>query len=205
MLHATTHNDALLSHFQELTAYHVWALTRIADWLRTKPGLLLENRASSSFPGIKATLLHMVEVEREWMGHLGVSHSLLQEGLEDELEAILDSLLEQGRLLQDYVGKLSTDALETECSWQLLLAGEMNLARKDILQHCINHSVYHRGQVVTIGHQLGLKDAPLTDYLFYCLKVKKPDLQTREQERGGSRVTDDTSRRPFLAINFFNR
>lgn len=209
MLCTTTHNEALLSHFQDLTAYHVWALTRLTDWLRAKPGLLLETRATSSFPGIKATLIHMIEVEREWMGHLGVSNGLLQQGLEDHLDNVLDCLLEQARLLQAHVAGLNAASLETVCSWNLLLAGEMSLARKDILQHCVNHSIYHRGQVVTIGHQMGLKDAPMTDYLFYCLKVRKADPPSNDRQdrsvRGSRLAMDDTSRRPFLAINFFNK
>lgn len=209
MLRTTIQNEALLSHFQELANYHVWALTRITDWLRAKPGLLLESKATSSFPGIKATLLHMIEVEREWMGHLGVSPGMLQDGLEDDLDNVLDGLVMQAKLLEDYMGELSAESLEAACTCRLLLAGEMTLARKDILQHCFNHSSYHRGQVVTIGHQVGLKDAPMTDYLFYCLKVKRTDtvseVRAGEVARGGSKVAESAERRPFLAVNFFSR
>ncbi|WP_366512826.1 DinB family protein [Kordia sp.] len=31
----------------------------------------------------------------------------------------------------------------------------------------MNHSTYHRGQIVTMGHQLGFTKAPFTDLFFF--------------------------------------
>lgn len=208
MFSATTRNESLRAHFQELTTFHLWAVTRLADWLRSKPAGLQEARALSSFPGIKATLLHMVEAEREWMGHLGVRPGLLQQGLEDELEVVLDWLITQARMLQEYVRGLEAEALEETCHCHVLLEGVIGVSRMDLLQHCLLHSTYHRGQLVTIGHQLGMKDAPMTDYLYYCLKIRKGEKTTdnggrrREHYFGEAGVHQ---RQPFLAINFFSK
>jgi uncharacterized damage-inducible protein DinB len=38
--------------------------------------------------------------------------------------------------------------------------------------HCMNHSTYHRGQIVTMGRNLGFTDAPMTDYNFYNVMAK---------------------------------
>ncbi|MDF2191062.1 DinB family protein [Paraflavitalea sp. CAU 1676] len=205
MFYTTIDQRSLSAHFQDLTAYHVWAITRLTEWLRQKPVQVMEAKAASSFPGIKATLLHMVEVEREWMGHLELAPDLFQQGLNDDLDSVLDALVEQATALQDYVTSLQEEAFAEICYCNLMLAGEIAVPRKDILQHCLSHGIYHRGQVVTIGHQLGLKDAPMTDYLFYCHKVKKGNGQagrgstTRKPESGRER------RDPFLAINFFSK
>ncbi len=55
------------------------------QWLRQKPDQVMEAKAASSFPGIKVTLLHMVE-EREWIGHLELVSDLFQQGLNDDPE-----------------------------------------------------------------------------------------------------------------------
>ncbi|MFN2424735.1 MAG: DinB family protein [Cryomorphaceae bacterium] len=34
----------------------------------------------------------------------------------------------------------------------------------------MNHSTYHRGQLVTMGRQAGLSTPPQTDYIFYVRK-----------------------------------
>jgi uncharacterized damage-inducible protein DinB len=41
----------------------------------------------------------------------------------------------------------------------------------EVLQHAFNHSTYHRGQVITMGRQLGFEDGVMTDFYEY-LKVK---------------------------------
>jgi uncharacterized damage-inducible protein DinB len=46
-------------------------------------------------------------------------------------------------------------------------------ARSEYLLQVLNHSTYHRGQVITIGRNVGLTDAPMTDYNFYLLYGKQ--------------------------------
>jgi len=36
----------------------------------------------------------------------------------------------------------------------------------------MSHSTYHRGQIITIGRNLGMTDAPMTDFNFYLLTAK---------------------------------
>jgi uncharacterized damage-inducible protein DinB len=43
----------------------------------------------------------------------------------------------------------------------------------EYIMHYANHSTYHRGQVVTIGRNLGFTDAPMTDYNFYNIDGKE--------------------------------
>ncbi|WP_315819131.1 DinB family protein [Paraflavitalea speifideaquila] len=70
----------------------------------------------------------------------------------------------------------------------------------------MNHSTYHRGQVVTIGHQVGLKDAPITDYMFYLLKVKPASAGKLTATAGRSRQSSGSyAHKSLLAVNFFSK
>jgi len=40
-----------------------------------------------------------------------------------------------------------------------------SVSRADIILTVINHGNYHRGQIVTMLRQLGIKDIPKTDYI----------------------------------------
>ena len=42
-----------------------------------------------------------------------------------------------------------------------------DLPKYEYFQHLIIHGTYHRGQIVTIGRNIGITDAPMTDYNYY--------------------------------------
>jgi len=44
--------------------------------------------------------------------------------------------------------------------------GESSLLH--IFHHVMNHSTYHRGQLVTMGRELGFTDPPKTDFIQFC-------------------------------------
>jgi uncharacterized damage-inducible protein DinB len=208
MFYTATSDTSLLTHLQDLAAYNVWAISRLADWLRTKPTALLEVEAASSFPGIKATLLHIRDVERSLLAQLQEVPIPFAEqiGSEDSLEDVLEKLVEHAALFEEYLQSLTEEELQEECYCKVMFVGEICRPRFEIIQHCLNHSTYHRGQVITIGHQVGLRDAPMTDYLFYVLRVKELGLplSTTVTGRRKGNVQENT-RKSFLAVNFFSK
>jgi len=197
---STNNQTDLVTHLQDLATYNLWAIQRLVNWLKTKPSDVLDADASSSFPGIRATLTHIRDVEREWQGHLQqrVPAAFMRPVTDEEsMEMVLDSLVEQATSFLQYVEGLTADELQEDCYCNLVFAGEICRPRFEIIQHCLNHSTYHRGQVVTIGHQVGLKDAPMTDYLFYALRVK--------EFRRPRTKTNQSTPKSFLAVNFFSK
>jgi uncharacterized damage-inducible protein DinB len=206
MFYTTIDQTSLLTQFQDMTAYNLWAITRLTDWLKSKPALLMEATAASSFPGIKATLLHILEVEREWLGNLQQQPVRFQEYADENVGNVLARLASQAADLNDYVQGLTDEGLQKDCYCNLLFGGEICRPRFEIIQHCLNHSTYHRGQVVTIGHQVGLKDAPITDYMFYLLKVKpKRSGNLTATASQGRQSGGSFSHKSLLAVNFFSK
>ncbi|WP_431607929.1 DinB family protein [Zunongwangia profunda] len=39
------------------------------------------------------------------------------------------------------------------------------------MQHLFNHGTYHRGQIISMAHQLGFTEIPSTDFLFFSLTI----------------------------------
>lgn len=206
MFYTSIHRSSLLTQLQDMAAYNCWAITQLTDWLKSKPAVLLEATAASSFPGIKATLLHIWEVEREWMGHLQQRPAQLQQGIDDNLSTVLKDLVEQAADFNTYVQSLTEEEVQEDCYCKLWFSETICRPRFEIIQHCLNHSTYHRGQVVTIGHQVGLKDAPMTDYMFYVLKVKEQASGPLTTDTSAHRKnTGSYARNSFLAVNFFSK
>jgi uncharacterized damage-inducible protein DinB len=45
---------------------------------------------------------------------------------------------------------------------------EFTNTRAEAILHCVNHSSYHRGQLITMLRQLGFTQLFSTDYISYC-------------------------------------
>ena len=206
MFYTTINQTSLLTQLQDMTAYNLWAITRLTDWLGSKPAAVLEADAASSFPGIKATLLHIWDVERGWLAHLqqAPAPASMRQGFDGTVEEVLEKLVDHAAAFNDYVLSLTVEELQEDCFCNVLFVGEICQPKFEIIQHCLNHSSYHRGQVVTIGHQVGLKDAPMTDYMFYVLRVRGSMSLTRKARRREAAPTT-FARNSFLAVNFFSK
>jgi uncharacterized damage-inducible protein DinB len=79
---------------------------------------------------------------------------------------LIESLVETSAEFLSYVSTLTEEQIQEEVFFTSPWA-EATRGRFDFIQHAMNHSTYHRGQLVTIGRNLGYIDAPMTDYNFY--------------------------------------
>ena len=160
---------------KDYVIYNHWANRRIIEWLQSKPASIMDLKVPSSFPGIRNTLVHIWDMERSWLAHLQLAPQpeSMRRGFAGTWEQVLEGLLETSDNFTNYVLSLSQEELLKTCYCNILFVGDIYRPRFEIIQHAMNHSTYHRGQLVTIGHQIGLNDAPMTDYMYYLLRVKQ--------------------------------
>lgn len=151
-----------------------WAIDTIVSWLKTKPADLVEKELPSSFPGIRGSIVHIWDTERFWLSVLKqepapVSYRMT--GFNGTLEEVFDMAQKSAREFAEYVTSLSeaelAEIVTLDTPWV-----QGSKTRYEFIQHCINHSSYHRGQVVTLGHHVGFHDAPMTDFSFYLFVIK---------------------------------
>ena len=150
------------------TAYNEWAHHQCAAWLAAKPQALLRQEVASSFPSISLTLHHMAQVQQFWVATIIETPLPAFAPLAEvpDLPAVWDSLHRNAAALTRYISGVS----EAELMKPVLVESpwfRSEQARYEFVQHVVNHGTYHRGQVATIGRQVGLTDAPMTDYNFF--------------------------------------
>ena len=151
--------------------YNLWAYKQLVDWLKTKPSSAMNKEVPSSFPSLQLTLLHIWKIQRFWLATLTQTHeSLSYADFEGTLDELFEGFISQSSEFSEYVNSLDEVAL-TENSYLKTPWFEANLPRFEYVQHCMNHSTYHRGQLITIGRNVGLTDAPMTDYNFYNIMI----------------------------------
>lgn len=148
-------------------AYNLWVNQQFVNWLTTKSHELLYKDVPSSYSSIIKTLNHIWETEQYWFSI--ITETALPERNEtsdlDKME-IFEGLLNTSAKLAEFISSLSDEQLyktvKIENPWF-----QCELPISDYLLQVVNHGTYHRGQIVTIGRNIGITDASNTDYNFY--------------------------------------
>ncbi|GAA3752392.1 damage-inducible protein DinB [Flavobacterium ginsengisoli] len=147
--------------------YNLWVNQQFVNWLSPKSAELLYAEVPSSFSTIMKTLDHIWSTEEYWFSVISES-SLTEKKAESDLskEEIFAGLLNSSTKLKHLINSLSEEDLMKEVKivnpWF-----ECELPISEYLIQVINHGTYHRGQIVTIGRNVGITDASNTDYNFY--------------------------------------
>jgi uncharacterized damage-inducible protein DinB len=144
-----------LQTLRGLLAYTIWADRQVLSALAEVPEEDLVRETGVSFGSVLGTMAHILGAEQLWLSRfLGVpmGGAPTVEDFWPQLEVFLASLTEE---------QLGADFTWTNSR------GETNTVpfRKAVL-HFVNHSTYHRGQVVAQLAQLGRRP-PSTDLVYW--------------------------------------
>lgn len=156
-------------------AYNQWANSTITEWLGTFPSDSLYEKVPSSFPSLVKTLNHILAVEEFWYSVITRNMEVTGRYLEQNPyhEEVIPGLAAQSAAIYDYVKNLTEEQLLEEVYLETPWV-QGTLPRYEFIQHCLNHSTYHRGQITSMSHHLQLKNAPMTDYNFFNMKALQP-------------------------------
>jgi uncharacterized damage-inducible protein DinB len=156
-----------LQILQDYVEYNLWANQTIVNWLKTKPLDLMTQETPSSFPTIRETLLHIWSAETIWLERLRGEQSgiFLQFTFKGDSEAVFEGLLQGSANFAQFVQSLTAEQLLETLPFRLLNGQEDTRNRYQMIHHCMNHSAYHRGQMVTMARCIGLTDPPSTDQI----------------------------------------
>ncbi len=154
---------------KDYVAFNVWANTLMVNWLKAQPTALLSQEVPSSFPTIRLTLLHMLVVEESWLHDLqGLpSGDSLYDSYDGPIPELFNILLEKSAEFADYVSAMSETAMQEICEYPRYDGTMERRPKLEIIHHCMNHSTFHRGQLVSMAHILGLSNPPQTDFMAY--------------------------------------
>ncbi len=154
---------------KDYVAFNVWANTLFFNWLKSKPLELLDREFTSSFPSLRSTLLHIWVAQDVWLQRLqGHNDStLVSETFQGSNAELLENLILNSQTFSDYINSRDTAYFNQKTHYTHSTGIPYHQFNTEIIQHCMQHSTYHRGQIVTIARNLGLTDPPKSDYIGY--------------------------------------
>jgi uncharacterized damage-inducible protein DinB len=152
---------------RESLAYTVWADRAMLGALDQVSLEDLIRDTGSSYPSLLATMGHILGAERVWLsrfvGNPGYLPALSEYA---SLEAVHAGFEEFWPELEAYMASLDVAGLEFELTWTNTKGVTRTQPVYRLLMHFVNHSSYHRGQLVTMLRQLGYTP-PGTDMVYY--------------------------------------
>lgn len=156
----------------QYSVYHQWANRLIIDTIEKLPEALQEQQMVSSFPGLKATLLHMWDAESIWWQRMKLLENITRpsENFSGSINNIENGLMQQSKQWHEWIINATDHMLEHEFIYYNTKREKFKQAVFQMLLHIFNHATYHRGQLVTMLRQMGIKVIPPTDFIVWSRK-----------------------------------
>ena len=148
-----------VAEVRELFDYNAWANRRMFGALAALPEEQYQRDVKCSFGSIHGTLAHIVGAEQLWLARWrGRQPGSLLKGSDvgslAELRTIWEGV-EADRA--EFLDDLTDAMLPSRIVVRPTGGGEFVHTLQQTLQHAVDHSSYHRGQLVTLLRQLGVK------------------------------------------------
>ena len=163
-----TLNDLKLLH-----AYNSWANNRIFDALATIQHEQYVQDMKSSHGGIHGTLVHIVGAEKIWLERF--KEAPLPFLTQDPPKSLAKLKLVWEKVGYDtakWLGTMTDKKLQETFTAKTLKGDTFTNTFWQAFQHVVNHSSYHRGQIVTMMRQLGV-NPPSTDLILFYRETGK--------------------------------
>jgi uncharacterized damage-inducible protein DinB len=153
-------------HLQKLITrlllYNLWANERLTSWLKTLPQNILYQNTGSSFGTIDRTLQHILSAQIYWHAIIakGQINDFDQSAKENAVNHVMSDLNINSQQLINDLSTFNDQQLREN-----IQASDSTQSRYEYILHVVNHSSYHRGQVVAMARALGTTgEIPVTDY-----------------------------------------
>ena len=153
-------------YFQELAEYNVWANNIVCSWLDQINDEQWNKEIISSFNSIQETVLHIISAEKAWLErfeHKPVEWLQFTYKGSKEEHIILWKKISAN--LKDFIDGFDESKLEEILDFKRLNGDAYSMPHYQLIAHVINHSTYHRGQLVTMLRQVGFMNVGSTDFL----------------------------------------
>lgn len=159
----------LLRHY---AAYNAWANAEMVMWLAAKDPELMTREVPSSFPTLQLTVLHLLDAEQIWHRRMLGDPNLVfpSKTFVGDFEDAAASLLHCSNNLLEFLHGQPDEFFEKSFPYGMFNGDQVVSTVPHMVLHCLQHSTFHRGQLVTIGRSLGLTDPPKTDYIYFTRK-----------------------------------
>lgn len=152
--------------------YNLWANKTLLDLINDNYKSMLDSEVNSSFKSLRKTIYHIWDAEYAWKKRIeGESISdFLSKTFSEKTD--LNLFIENSKMFKELIVAMQQNQLENKIKYNNIKGEPFENSVSEIVHHCMNHSTFHRGQIISILRILGADNLPSTDFVTW-LRIKK--------------------------------
>lgn len=153
----------------EYAQYNYWANKKICDLLVTVDSSVLEKDIPSSFRTIKDTVYHVWGAESLWRQRIAGDSSNIppSRNFKGSFAEGIELFNQESLKLIALVENSSEEDFLKVINYKNMAGQDFSSTLFAIIMHCMNHSTFHRGQIITMLRNAGVTDLFSTDMINY--------------------------------------
>lgn len=159
----------------DYTRYNVWANQRIISLLLNLSDEQLDETLGGSFNTIRKTVYHLWGAESVWYQRLQMEETVLSpiENFDGDFSIACNEWQKISNLFVGFVTKQFDDrGFEHEFIYLTTKKEVMKNKVWQAIHHCMNHSTFHRGQLINYARMIGISKIPSTDMIVFFREKK---------------------------------
>ncbi|MCW3114269.1 MAG: hypothetical protein JWR18_2665 [Segetibacter sp.] len=159
----------------QYASYHIWANEKIIATVKQLPPDQIDQTVESSFSTLHLNFIHLWESEYFWYQRLLLAENIVSPATDKTLsiDFICNEWLQQSTQIEQFIIKSKEANLTHVFAYMTTKKQQFKQPVYQVLLHIFNHATYHRGQIVTMLRQLGVKKIPATDFIVWSRSVSK--------------------------------
>lgn len=162
-------------YFIALADYNIWADNMAIEWLNQINEEQWNQVIISSFSSIRQTAIHIASAEKIWIDFWEKVPDPVY--LSVEFKGTKNDLIEIWRKasagLKNFIEKYPEENYLQQVTLKKPNGEEDRMGFSQTFPHIINHSTFHRGQLVTMLRQAGFTNLSSTDLFTYYRMIQK--------------------------------
>lgn len=152
---------------EKLFSYHKWATLACLEHVQTFDEEIYWKEGTNSFASIRATVEHVIGVEKLWLLRMsGVSKPAFEHFHVETAEKAIEAFMLLHAEMELFLASLSEQQWQEALDYQNMRGDDFSTTREEMLFTVVNHASYHRGQITSFLRQFG-KDGIALDYIYY--------------------------------------
>lgn len=149
--------------------YNHWANQKICKYLSGIEKPLEDPGKESTYFTIKNIILHIADGEQTWLSRLNGDniphmHNL---DLEGSFSSICNLILKNSSEFIGFVEAKGDSFFKGHTKYINLKSKTFTQNNAEIILHCMNHSTFHRGQVINMLRNVGYTDQSASDFIMF--------------------------------------
>ena len=148
--------------------YNLWANNALAELLKTLDQSWLDKEIKSSFSSVRKTAFHIWDGEYVWLSRFkGISPTdFPSKNFSSETHP--SRFVEGAKDFLNFIEQQNNSFFSNSTTFKDMAGKEHRMENSGMLFHVMNHSSFHRGQIVMMLRNLGFEgEMPRTDMIVY--------------------------------------